>query len=370
MLQAHRPSIGNEELEEVRKVFETGWLGMGSQVIEFENMVKEYLGVRNVVAVNTGSTALHITLDAYGIGPGDEVITPSLTFCAGIQGIISLGAIPVFCEVDPDTLNIDLDDMTGRITSKTKAIMPVHYCGYPCDMDRLLGIAGEKKVVVIEDAAHAFGSTYKGRKIGSIGDAACFSFDPIKNFTCGEGGAVTLNDDKFAEAIRRKRSLGITRDSWQRQKKAQSWYYEVVTQGYRYHMSNINAAIGIVQLKKLGRFIERRRWIVEEYNKAFKRIEGINIFKWEIREMAPFMYILRVDGDRRDEMMDFLASKGVASGVHYIPNHLQPFFSKYATELPATEKVWKEIVTLPLFYDMTDNDVELVISSVREFFGC
>ncbi|HOE17684.1 MAG TPA: DegT/DnrJ/EryC1/StrS family aminotransferase [Syntrophorhabdaceae bacterium] len=370
MLQAHRPSIGNEELEEVRKVFETGWLGMGSQVIEFENMVKEYLGVRNVVAVNTGSTALHITLDAYGIGPGDEVITPSLTFCAGIQGIISLGAIPVFCEVDPDTLNIDLDDMTGRITSKTKAIMPVHYCGYPCDMDRLLGIAGEKKVVVIEDAAHAFGSTYKGRKIGSIGDAACFSFDPIKNFTCGEGGAVTLNDDKFAEAIRRKRSLGITRDSWQRQKKAQSWYYEVVTQGYRYHMSNINAAIGIVQLKKLGRFIERRRWIVEEYNKAFKRIEGINIFKWEIREMAPFMYILRVDGDRRDEMMDFLASKGVASGVHYIPNHLQPFFSKYATGLPATEKVWKEIVTLPLFYDMTDNDVELVISSVREFFGC
>lgn len=370
MLQAHRPSIGAEELEEVRKVFETGWLGMGSQVIEFENMVKDYLGVRNVVAVNTGSTALHIALDAYGIGPGDEVITPSLTFCAGIQGIISLGAIPVFCEVDPDTLNIDLDDMAKRITPRTKAIMPVHYCGYACDMDRLLGIAHEKDVVVIEDAAHAFGSTYKSKKVGSIGDAACFSFDPIKNFTCGEGGAVTLNDDSMADTIRRKRALGITRDSWQRQKKAQSWYYEVVTQGYRYHMSNINAAIGIAQFKKLDRFITRRRDIAGRYNDAFKKIGDIKLFKWKLEEMGLFMYILRVPDGKRDEMMDFLASKGVASGVHYIPNHLQPFFSKYATELPATEKVWKEIITLPLFYDMTDDDVELVIRAVKEFFGC
>jgi perosamine synthetase len=369
MLQAHRPSIGSEELEEVRKVFETGWLGMGSQVIEFENMIKDYLGARNVVAVNTGTTALHIALDAYGIGPGDEVITPSLTFCAGIQGVISLGATPVFCEVDPDTLNIDLTDMEKRITPRTKAIMPVHYCGYPCDMDRLLGIAREKKIVVIEDAAHAFGSTYKGKKIGSIGDAACFSFDPIKNFTCGEGGAVVLSDDGIAEEIRRKRALGISKDSWQRQKKVQSWYYEVVTQGYRYHMSNINAAIGIAQLRKLDRFIARRKAIVKRYNDAFQEIGDIRMLKWELREMAPFMYILRVAGDRRDEMMDFLASKGVASGVHYIPNHLQPFFSKYSTELPATEKVWKEIITIPLFYDMTDDDVELVIRSVREFFG-
>ncbi|OPY80452.1 MAG: UDP-4-amino-4-deoxy-L-arabinose--oxoglutarate aminotransferase [Syntrophorhabdus sp. PtaU1.Bin058] len=370
MLQAHRPSIGSEELEEVRKVFETGWLGMGSQVIEFENMMKDYLGARNVVTVNTGTTALHIALDAYGIGPGDEVITPSLTFCAGIQSVISLGATPVFCEVDPDTLNIDIADMEKRITPRTKAIMPVHYCGYACDMDRLLGITRNKKIVVIEDAAHAFGSVYKGKKIGSIGDATCFSFDPIKNFTCGEGGAVALSDDNIAEEIRRKRVLGISKDSWQRQKKAQSWYYEVVTQGYRYHMSNINAAIGIAQLRKLDRFIARRKDIAERYNDAFRGIEGIRMLKWELREMAPFMYIIRVAGDRRDEMMDFLASKGVASGVHYIPNHLQPFFSRYSTELPATEKVWKEIITIPLFYDMTDDDAALVIRSVKEFFGC
>ncbi|MCX5811482.1 MAG: DegT/DnrJ/EryC1/StrS aminotransferase family protein [Proteobacteria bacterium] len=367
MLQAHRPSIGNEELEEVRKVFETGWLGMGSQVLEFENMMKDYLGARNVVAVNTGTTALHITLDAYGIGPGDEVITPSLTFCAGIQSIIALGATPVFCEIDPYTLNIDLADMEKRITTETKAIMPVHYCGYACDMDRLLEIAGSKKIVVIEDAAHAFGSSYKGRKIGSIGDATCFSFDPIKNITCGEGGAIAVSDDVIAEKIRKKRVLGISKDSWQRQEKTQSWFYEVVTQGYRYHMSNINAAIGIVQLRKIHKFIERKRFIIEKYDRAFKNINNIKTFKWDFSEMAPFMYILRVAGGRRDEMMDFLASKGVASGVHYIPNHIQPFFKDYTTELPVTEMIWKEIITLPLFYDMTDEDVNLVIRSVTEF---
>jgi perosamine synthetase len=367
MLQAHRPSIGNEELEEVRKVFETGWLGMGSQVMEFENMMKDYLGARNVVAVSSGTTALHITLDAYGIGPGDEVITPSLTFCAAIQSIISLGATPVFCDINPDTLNIDISDMEKRITPRTRAIMPVHYCGYACDMDRILDIAGSRKIVVIEDAAHAFGSSYKGKKIGSIGDAACFSFDPIKNITCGEGGAIAVSDDGIAEKIRKKRVLGISKDSWQRQENTQSWFYEVVTPGYRYHMSNINAAIGIVQLQKIQKFIERRKFIVEKYNAAFKNVNHIKMFKWDLSEMAPFMYILRVAEGRRDAMMNFLATKGVASGVHYIPNHIQPLFKNYATELPVTEMIWKEIVTLPLFYDMTEEDVNLVISSVIEF---
>jgi perosamine synthetase len=367
MLQAHKPSIGNEELEEVKKVFETGWLGMGSQVLEFENLIKDYLGVRNVVAVNTGTTALHIALDAYNIGPGDEVITPSLTFCAGMQSIIALNAAPVFCDIDPDTLNIDISDMEKKITPKTKAVMPVHYCGYACDMDRLLDIAGRNKIVVIEDAAHAFGSSYKGRKIGSMGDATCFSFDPIKNITCGEGGAIAVNDDGIAEKIRKKRNLGISKDSWQRQENTRSWFYEVVMPGYRYHMSNINAAIGIVQLRKINKFIERRRSIVEKYNDAFRNVKHIRMFHWDISEMAPFMYILRVTDGRRDEMMNFLASKGVASGVHYIPNHIQPLFKDYATDLPVTETVWKEIITLPLFYDMSEEDVNLVICSVTEF---
>ena len=187
-LPVSRPSIGQEEIKEVEKVFSTGWLGLGSTVFEFENKLKDYLGAKHVLAVNTGTTALHIALDACGIKEGDEVIVPSLTFCASIQVITALRAVPVFCEINPDNLNVDVTDVRKKITQKTKAIMPVHYCGNACDMDALMEIGKKHKIVIVEDAAHAFGSSYKGKKIGSFGDATCFSFDPIKNLTCGEGG--------------------------------------------------------------------------------------------------------------------------------------------------------------------------------------
>jgi dTDP-4-amino-4,6-dideoxygalactose transaminase len=368
MLQTQKPSLGIEELEAVKKVFETRWLGLGSAVFEFENVIKEYLGNKNVIAVNTGTSALHLALDAFGIGKDDEVIVPSLTFCATIQAIAILGAIPVFCEIDPKTLNIDIEDAKKRITKKTKAIMPVHYCGNACDMDALLALGRDKGIVIIEDAAHAFGSTYKGTRIGSFGDATCFSFDPIKNITCGEGGAVVLENDTIAEVIRRKRILGIDKDTWHRYQNRRSWFYEVTTQGYRYHMSNINAAIGLAQFKKLDKFSKKKRRIVSIYNEQLSHLEGLELIHWNLEETAPFMYIIRVLNGKRNEMMDFLKEKGVETGIHYIPNHIQPQFSQYAGPLPITEKVWTEILTLPLFYEMTDEDVDLVIGSVTSFF--
>jgi perosamine synthetase len=367
MLPVSRPSIGIEELEEVKKIFDTGWLGLGSTVFEFENKIKEYLNAKNVIAVNTGTTALHIALDAFGISEGDEVIVPSLTFCASIQVITALKAYPVFCEVDPNTLNIDVEDVRRRITSKTKAIMPVHYCGNACDMDTLLNIGKEHNVFIIEDAAHAFGSSYKGKKIGSFGDVTCFSFDPIKNITCGEGGAVVLSNDTIAEEIRRKRILGIDKDTWHRYKNERSWFYEVTTQGYRYHLSNINAAIGLAQFKKFNKFIEKKRNIVKLYNEQFKDLDGLKLLEWNLDETAPFTYIIRILDGKRDEMMDFLKERGVGTGVHYIANHIQPYFLQYAKPLPITEKVWKEILTLPLYYDMSESDVNLVIKSVTAF---
>jgi dTDP-4-amino-4,6-dideoxygalactose transaminase len=368
MLPVSRPAIGIEELEEIRKVFETGWLGLGSTVFEFENVIKEYLGAKNVIAVSAGTTALHIALDAFGITEGDEVIVPSLTFCASVQVITALKAVPVFCEIEPDTLNMDIEDVRKKITPRTKAIMPVHYCGNACDMDDLLDIGRRNNILIIEDAAHAFGSSYKGRKIGSFGDVTCFSFDPIKNITCGEGGAVVLKDDAIAEEIRRKRILGIDKDTWHRYKNERSWFYEVTTQGYRYHMSNINAAIGLAQLRKFNTFIEKKKNIVKRYNEELVNVDGISILKWNLVETAPFTYIIRVLNGRRDEMMDFLGSKGVGTGVHYIANHIQPFFSSYAQSMPLTEKIWKEILTLPLYCDMTEDDVNLVVGSVNAFF--
>ena len=367
MLPVSRPSIGTEELEEIKKIFDTGWLGLGSTVYEFENKLKEYLGSKNVIAVNNGTNALHIALDAFGIGEGDEVIVPSLTYCACIQVITALKARPVFCEIDPGTLNLDIEDTRQRITKKTKAIVPVHYCGNACNMDALLNIGREHNIHVIEDAAHAFGSSYKGKKIGSFGDAACFSFDPIKNITCGEGGAVVLSDDNIAEMIRRKRILGIDKDTWKRYKNERSWFYEVTTQGYRHHMSNINAAIGLAQFEKLSMFIEKKRDIVKSYNEQFRDLEGVKLLEWNLNETAPFTYIIRVLDGKRTELMDFLKEKGVGSGIHYLANHIQPYFKRYGGSLPLTEKIGNEILTLPLYYDMADRDVDLVIKSVTEF---
>jgi perosamine synthetase len=368
MIPIQRPSTGPEELEEIRKVLETGWLGMGSPVFEFENQLAAYLGTDHVVAVNTGTTALHIALDAFGVGPGDEVIVPSLTFCASAQAITATGAAPVFCDVEADTLNVDVRDVENRITARTKAVMPVHYCGTACDMKGLLRLREKHGFLLIEDAAHAFGSAYQGRKIGTFGDATCFSFDPIKNITCGEGGAVAVSDRMVADKMRLKRNLGISKDTWNRYKEGRPWFYEVTSQGYRYHMSNINAAIGLAQLRKLDRFVSRKRDIVARYNESFRELPNMSLLDWNLVETAPFMYILRIIDGRRDALIDHLASKGVGSGVHYIPNHIQPFFATHACELPVTEKIWKEIITLPLHCEMTDEDVEKVIGAVRDYF--
>ncbi|MFA5832101.1 MAG: DegT/DnrJ/EryC1/StrS family aminotransferase [Bacteroidota bacterium] len=367
MLPVSRPSIGNEELEEVKKVFDTGWLGLGSTVFEFENKIKEYIGAKNVIAVNTGTTAIHLALDAFGIKEGDEVIVPSLTFCATIQAITALKAVPVFCEVYESDLNIDINDVKRKITKKTKAIICVHYYGNACDMDGLFQIAKPHGILIIEDAAHAFGSSYKGKKIGSFGDATCFSFDPIKNLTTGEGGAITLANDEIAEEIRRKRILGIDKDTWHRYRNERSWFYEITTQGYRYHMSNINAAIGLAQMKKFEGFVTRKKEIVRKYNQAFTSVKGLKTLAINMEETAPFTYIIRVLDGKRDEAMEFLKTKGVGTGVHYIANHIQPFFLKYSTPLPTTDILWKEILTLPLYNDMKDEDVDLVILSVKEF---
>lgn len=369
MLLVSRPSLSNKELKKVREVFKSGWLGFGDNVIFFEKRLQELLGARNVIAVNSGNSALHIALDALQIGKGDEVLVPSLTFCGSIQAITALNAIPVFCEVSPNTLNLDIEDVRKRITRRTKAIMPVHFCGNACDMDSILSFRKEFGINVVEDAAHAFGSSYHGQKIGSIGDITCFSFDPIKNITCGEGGAVATPDDNIADIIRYKRMLGTNLDGWQRSFCKISNGYDVITQGYRYHMNNINAAIGLEQLLKLNKFCQKKRSIVQQYNARFAQINEVIIPKWNLEESFPFAYILLIKNGKRDALRKFLAEKNIQTGIHYIPNHLQPFFALYSKPLPITEKIYQQLITLPLFYEMTKKDVSHVILSVSAFFN-
>lgn len=367
MIPVSRPSIGKEELAAVKKVFDSGWLGMGSSVKEFEDEISKFLGGSTVIAVNTGTTALHLALDALGIGKGDEVIVPSLTFVATVQAISATGATPVFCDIEPDTLNIDVKDVGKKISSKTKAVIPVHYRGIPCDMDGLMAITRKNHIKIVEDAAHAFGSHYKGKPIGSFGDVTCFSFDPIKVVTCGEGGAIAIRDSSLASLIQKKRILGIDKDTWSRYKHERSWFYDVVSKGYRYHMSNINAAIGLVQLKKFSKMNAKRIKIAKRYDRELGKINGLELLKTDYKNNALFMYIIKVKKDR-DGLMRHLKDNGIDSGIHYIPSHKFELYKDLATSLPATESVYEQILTLPLYTDLTEQDQTKVISSIRAFF--
>lgn len=365
LIPVSRPSLGAEELASVKVVFDSGWLGMGAQVFEFEQALQKFLGAKHAICTNTGTTALHLALDTLGIGKGDEVIVPSFTFVATIQAITQTGAKPVFCDIHADDLNIDPADAKKRITRKTRAILPVHYRGIPCDMDAIRSLADKNNLHIIEDAAHAFGSSYKGKRIGSFGEITCFSFDPIKNISCGEGGAVVFQDDTLLETIQQKRILGIDKDTWSRYRNERSWFYDVVTQGYRYHMSNINAAIGLKQITKYETMNHRKVEVARRYDRAFSDCKGITLLKThDYKNIGLFVYIIRVD-ERRNELMDHLTKNSVGSGIHYIPSHLFTLYKKDHVKLPVTERIYEEILTLPLFPDITDAQVDRVIAAVK-----
>jgi len=370
MIKVSRGCLGEEELAEVKSAFEYGYFGLASKVDEFEDALKIYLGASYVVTTNTGTTALHLALDALGIGAGDEVIVPSLTFVASYQAISATGAKPVSCDVFPDTLLMDIRDVERKLNSKTKAVMPVHYAGNPCNMDALLEFKDKHDFRIVEDAAHAFGSTYNGKKIGGFGDITCFSFDSIKNITCGEGGAIVCGDEKFDKLLRAKRLLGMERSahtssSW----KVRDWRYDVTHQGFRYHMSNINAAIGLAQLKKADRFIARRREICRAYERAFQHVSGLKRLSMDYSVVAPHIYVIRVLDERRNALQQFLKDRDIETGVPYIPNHLHSFYREEGLILPETEKAFEEILSLPLHFEISDGDMRQVTKYVKEFLA-
>lgn len=365
----HRPAIGEVEIEAVRSVLESGWLGMGSRTVEFERRLCELLGVQHAVAVSSGSAALHLALAVLGLEPGDEVIVPSMTFVSCPQAVVAAGGRPVFCEVDPHTVTLDLADVARRITPSTRAVMPVHYGGFPCQMDELLALAHEHDLTVVEDAAHAFGSEYRGRMVGSIGNLACFSFDPVKNITCGEGGAITTGDDERAERLRLMRNLGVGRDSWSRRGQGRPWYYEASDFGLRYHLTDVNAAIGLAQLDRLEELRARKRKLLGRYRRGLEGLDGIELIAGEIETAFPFLCALRVADGRRDELADWLETKGIQAWVHFVPSHLQPAFAGLSEPLPVTEALYDELLTLPMYAELSDSDVDRVVKEVRVFFA-
>jgi len=361
-------SISSSEISAVKKVLESEYLGMGLQVLEFEQSIKQYLDTdMDVMCVNTGTSALQLALSALDIGPGDEVLVPSLTYVASFQAISAIGAKPVACEVNKETLFIDIRDAKRKITSKTRVIMPVHYASSSKGMSAVYALAQEYKLRVIEDAAQAFGCERDGKKIGTSGDVICFSFDGIKNITSGEGGAVLTNDKKVAQRLKDDRLLGVQKDTEMRYNGQRSWDFDVYNQGFRFHMSNINAAIGIEQLKKIDFFKRKRQEIAQHYIKNLKKIKYIDFLKIDFLEIIPHIFVVKTS--KRDELKEYLAGNGIECGIHYKPNHL---LSKYDFDitLPITEHIYSEILTLPCHTDLTTEEQNFVIDSIRKFYGC
>ncbi len=368
------PDITDAEREAVDAVLKTGWITTGPKVKEFEDAFAKAVGAKHAVAVNSCTAALHLALEALGIGPGDEVIVPTLTFAATAEVVRYLGATPVLTEVRGDDHNLCPDAFEKAITERTRAVIPVHFGGEPCDMDPILDIAARNTIHVVEDAAHAFPASYKGRTVGSIGRVTCFSFYATKTLTTGEGGMATCDDDSLVDRMRVMSLHGISKDAWKRYSAEGSWYYEIEAPGFKYNMTDIAAALGIAQLLRANEMCEKRRRIASAYEEAFSSLNGIETLTVRnANAHAGHLFVIRLKRDTlkitRNQFIEALKSEGIGTSVHFIPLHLHPYYRKTYGYTPGdfevAEDIFSRSISLPIYSKMSDNDVERVIASVK-----
>ncbi|SHE57149.1 UDP-4-amino-4,6-dideoxy-N-acetyl-beta-L-altrosamine transaminase [Clostridium fallax] len=369
-----RQNIENDDIEEVIKALKSDFLTTGPYVKDFEEAIAKYVGCKYAVTFSNGTAALHGACFAAGIKEGDEVLVTPMTFAASSNCILYMGAKPVFVDVDPITGNIDVNKIEEKITSRTKAIIPVDYTGHPVDIDKIMDIAEKYNLIVIEDAAHALGSKYKGIKVGNKAHMTEFSLHPVKPITTAEGGIITTNDDKLYKKLLLFRSHGITRDESLMIKNEGPWYYEQLELGYNYRLPDLNCALGLSQLKKLDRFIERRRKIVERYNEAFKNIDSFEIpFEESYSTSGYHIYVIKLNLDKitysRLEVFNKLREEGLGVNVHYIPVYYHPYYKKIGYNkglCEEAEKFYERIITLPLYPAMSDDDLNFVIEKIKK----
>ena len=371
----HKPFISEEEVNEIVDTVRSGWLSMGPKTIRFENEFNQYIGSRKSIAVSSWTAAGHLTLEAFGLQAGDEVILPTMTFPATAEIVCYFNAKPVIVDVDKDTLNISLNEIEKAITPKTKVIIPVHYGGQPCDMDEILEIAKKYNLKVLEDAAHSLPATYKGRKIGTISDVTCFSFYATKTLSTGEGGMICTNDEEIAERCAIMRLHGINRDAWKRYSESGSWYYEVVAPGYKYNFTDLQASLGLPQLKKVDMMWESRKHIAARYTEALKDLDSIELHTIkDDRESSWHLYPIRLHLDRlnrnRAQIIDEMRKRNIGVGVHFMPVHQHLYYSetfKFSdSEFPIAAGVFPRLLSLPIYPGMKDEHVDRVINVLTD----
>lgn len=370
----YRPDIGEEEIQAVVQTLRSGWLTVGPQTQEFEKAFAAAVGAPHAIAVNSCTAALHLALDALDLQPGDEVITSTITFTATGATIVHAGGRPVLADVSPDTLNLDPVDVARRVTPRTRAIVPVHFAGHPAPMDEIIAIAREHGLHVLEDAAHALPATYKGRAVGAIGDTTAFSFYATKNLTTGEGGMLTTADSERADRIRMRRLHGMSKDAWRRYSAAGSWRYDVAYPGFKYNMTDVGAAMGLVQLRRLPALHARRRKLAALYSAALADVPELTLPATRPEaDSAWHLYVVRVHPEQlrigRDEAIELLKAAGVGTGVHFIPlyefAYYRDTFDFRPADYPVTAAAAPCLISLPFYTLMTDGEVDYVAAVLR-----
>ncbi len=377
LLPYGRQSIGEDDIQAVVKVLRSDWLTTGPRVAEFEEAFAARVGAEHAIALSSGTAALHAAAFAAGLNRGDEAITTPMTFAATANCVLYQGATPIFADVSADTLNLDPEQVRARITPRTRAVLPVDYAGYPADLDAIKKLASDHGLAVIEDASHALGAEYRGRKTGSVADMTVFSFHPVKHLATGEGGMVTTNRGDYAEMLRRFRNHGISTDARQRQSEGQ-WHYEMVLLGFNYRLTDIACALGLSQLKKLEPNLSRRREIAACYTAAFRDLEAVLLpaVRTDVNP-AWHLYAIRLNLGKltanREKVFRALRAENIGVSVHYIPVHLHPYYREHlghrAGEYPIAEDAYERLISLPMFHGMTDDDVQDVIRAVKKVVG-
>ena len=369
MIRLSKSYISNKEITSVVRVLKKKFLGMGNEVKNFEKDLESIFGRYSLCVVN-GTAAIQMSLQVAGVKKGDEVLVQSLTYISTIQAITALGANPIFCDINTDNLTIDLLDAQKKLSKKTKVILPVHYAGQTGSIEKIYKFAKKNGICVIEDAAHAFGSKYKNRLVGKQGDLVCFSFDGIKNITSGEGGAIITSNKIYAERIRSIRLLGVIGDSKNRYKNRRKWEFDVKEQGWRYHMSDIMAAIGRVQLANRKKFFERRKKLANQYIKNFSNNNKIKLIIKDVNETVPHIFPIIIDNlKNRNQLRKDLLEIGIETGIHYKPNHLLSYYKKYKVFLPKTELIYKKLITLPLHPEITLKEINFICKALKKLLN-